>query len=56
MLATSAARDVAAIGQLYRDRFDIENSFDEMKNPWGRGGFTAQDMHRSQITARAALK
>ena len=24
-----------------------------MKNQWGWGGFTAQDMHRSQVTARA---
>lgn len=24
-----------------------------MKNQWGRGGFTTQDMHRSQVTARA---
>ena len=24
-----------------------------MKNQWGWGGFTTQDMHRSQVTARA---
>jgi hypothetical protein len=45
--------DIAAIGQLYRDRCDCENGFDELKNQWGWGGFTTQDMHRSQVTARA---
>ncbi|PTT74953.1 transposase [Pelomonas sp. HMWF004] len=53
VLATNAAYDIAAIGQLYRDRCDCENGFDELKNQWGWGGFTTQDMHRSQITARA---
>ncbi len=80
VLATNASYDIAAIGQLYRDRCDCENGFDELKNQWGRartrtvlrtvrawrgagplarrglqgwGGFTTQDMHRSQITARA---
>ena len=45
--------DIAAIGQLYRDRCDCENGFDELKNQWGWGGFTTQDMHRSQVTERA---
>lgn len=53
VLATNAQYDIAAIGQLYRDRCDCENGFDELKNQWGWGGFTTQDMHRSQITARA---
>jgi hypothetical protein len=53
VLVTNAAYDIAAIGQLYRDRCDCENGFDELKNQWGWGGFTTQDMHRSQITARA---
>ena len=30
-----------------------ENSFDELKNQWGWGGFTTQDLHRCQLTARA---
>ncbi|MGH6625778.1 MAG: transposase, partial [Burkholderiaceae bacterium] len=50
MLVTNAQYDIAAIGQLYRDRCDCENGFDELKNQWGWGGFT---MHRSQIAARA---
>jgi Transposase DDE domain group 1 len=53
VLATNANYDIAAIGQLYRDRCDCENGFDELKNQWGWGGFTTQDMHRSQVTARA---
>ena len=53
VLVTNAAYDISAIGQLYRDRCDCENGFDELKNQWGWGGFTTQDMHRSQITARA---
>ena len=53
VLATTATYELAAIGQRYRDRCDCENGFDELKNQWGWGGFTTQDMHRSQITARA---
>ena len=53
VLVTNAQYDIAAIGQLYRDRCDCENGFDELKNQWGWGGFTTQDMHRSQLTARA---
>lgn len=53
MLVTNAPYDILAIGQLYRDRCDCENGFDELKNQWGWGGFTTQDMHRSQLTARA---
>lgn len=53
VLVTNVEYDLAAIGQLYRDRCDCENGFDELKNQWGWGGFTTKDMHRSQITARA---
>jgi hypothetical protein len=53
VLVTNARYDLEGIGQLYRDRCDCENGFDELKNQWGWGGFTTQDMHRSQTTARA---
>ena len=57
VLVTNVEYDIAAIGQLYRDRCDCRPSgfsgFDELKNQWGWGGFTTQDMHRSQITACA---
>src|SRR5258705_1184523 len=35
VLVTNAADDIAAIGQLYRDRCDCENGFDDFKNQWG---------------------
>jgi hypothetical protein len=35
------------------DRADCENGFDELKNQWGWGGFTAQDVERCQTSARA---
>jgi hypothetical protein len=53
VLDTNATCDIATIGQPYRDRCDCENVFDQLKNQWRWGGFTAQDMHRSQVTARA---
>ena len=42
------------IGQLYRDRADCENGFDEIKNQWGWGGYTTHDIERSALSARAA--
>jgi len=38
---------------LYRDRADCENGFDELKNQWGWGGYTTQDMERCNLSARA---
>jgi hypothetical protein len=38
--------------RLYRDRGDCENSFDELKNHWGWGGFTTHDLTRCRIMAR----
>lgn len=43
---------IATIAQLYRDRADCENVFDEMKNQWGWCGFTTTDLKRTQIMAR----
>ena len=40
-----------AVSQLYRDRGDCENIFDEMKNHYGWGGFVTQDMKRTAIVA-----
>jgi Transposase DDE domain len=53
VLVTNAWYDIEAIGQLYRNRCDCENSFDELKTQWGWSGFTTHDMRRSQIMARA---
>jgi hypothetical protein len=52
VLATSLDEDVAAFGQLYRDRADGENIFDEMKNQWGWGGYTTHDLARCRLAAR----
>ena len=46
VLVTNGDYDLDAIGQLYRDRADCENGFDELKNQWGWGGYTTQDMER----------
>ena len=43
---------VGTIAQLYRDRADCENAFDELKNQWGWGGFTTKDLKRSSMMAR----
>ena len=44
--------DVTAGAQLYRDRADSENPFDELKNQWGWAGFTTRDLARCQLMAR----
>ena len=53
VMVIDAAYPTQAIGQLYRDRADCENGFDELKNQWGLSGFTTQDINRCQTTARA---
>ncbi|MBL8453601.1 MAG: hypothetical protein JNK97_12715, partial [Zoogloea sp.] len=32
---------------------DCENGFDELKNQWGWGGYTTQDLERCNLSARA---
>ena len=44
--------EVMSIAQLYRDRADCENAFDELKNQWGWGGFTTKDLARCRLAAR----
>ena len=53
VLVTNTAYPIDAIGQLYRDRADCENGFDEMKNQWGWGGFSTQDIERCNLSAQA---
>lgn len=53
VLVTNTAHTLEALGQLYRDRADCENGFDELKNPWGWGGYTTQDLERCNLSARA---
>ena len=53
MLVTTRTEGVYELAQLYRDRGDSENHFDELKNQWGWGGYMTQDLHRCQIMARS---
>jgi hypothetical protein len=52
VLVTSLASEILTLGQLYRDRADCENSFDELKNHWGWGGYTTRDLKRCRLMAR----
>jgi len=52
VLVTSTPYEILALAQLYRDRADAENNFDELKNQWGWGGFTTQDLARCRVMAR----
>jgi len=50
-LVTSLDSQILTLGQLYRDRADCENAFDELKNQWGWGGFTTRDLKRCRLLA-----
>ena len=52
VLVTDTAYPLESIGQLYRDRCDCENGFDELETQWGLSGFTTQEINRCQTTAR----
>lgn len=40
-----------AMGQLYRDRGDMENNYDEYKNQWGWNGYTTKKLAPCRIMA-----
>jgi hypothetical protein len=52
ILVTSLPYAVATLAPMYRERGDAENPFDELKNQWGWGGFTAKTLAACQHTAR----
>jgi len=52
VLVTSTQHEILTLAQLYRDRADAENNFDELKNQWGWGGFTTRDLTRCRLMAR----
>lgn len=52
VLVTSLGSDIPTIAQMYRDRADAENVFDEIKNHWGWGGFTSRTFEVTQAVAR----
>lgn len=43
------------IQQLYRERADAENVFDELKNQWGFSGFCAKSRAATELAARLLL-
>ena len=51
ILVTDLDHDARTLAQLYRDRADCENVFDELKNQWGWGGFTTQSLKPTRIMA-----
>jgi hypothetical protein len=53
VLVTNTDHPLDAIGQLYRDRADCENGFDELIHQWGWGGYTTHDLERCNLSARA---
>ena len=53
VLVTDLSHELHVIAQLYRDRGDAENTFDEIKNQWGWTGFTTHDLKRCQLSAMA---
>lgn len=53
VLVSNAHYTLEQVGQLYRDRADCENGFDEIKNQWGWGGYSTQDIERCALSARA---
>jgi Transposase DDE domain len=53
VLVTNASYELPSLAQLYRDRADCENGFDEIKNQWGWGGYSTQDIERCALSARA---
>jgi hypothetical protein len=52
VLVTSLKDEIRSIAQHYRDRSDIENCFDELKNQWGWCGYTTKDMKRCSFMSR----
>jgi len=53
VLAVSEGLAEEVVAQLYRDRADCENVFDELKNQWGWRGYVTQDLARCRLMARA---
>jgi len=52
VLVTSLSEELLSIADLYRQRADAENVYDELKNQWGWGGFMTKDKLRCQVAAR----
>ena len=51
VLVTNLRFGVEETAQLYRDRADAENPYDELKNQWGWSGFVTKDIRRCRVVA-----
>jgi hypothetical protein len=51
-LVTNLTLESRVVVDLYHQRADMENNYDQLKNHWGWGGFMTKDMRRCQIAAR----
>ena len=52
LVTNDTSLDPVALTQLYRDRGDCENNFDEYKNQWGWCGFVTQKLKPTRAMAR----
>lgn len=52
ILVTNLTLEALSLADLYRQRADSENAYDELKNQWGWGGFISKDLLRCQVAAR----
>lgn len=52
VLVTNLTTDRVGLTDLYLQRADSENAYDELKNQWGWGGFMTRDILRCQVAAR----
>ena len=52
LVTNDTSMDATALSQLYRDRGDCENNFDEFKNQWGWAGFTTKTIKSCKAMAR----
>lgn len=52
VLVSSMDADIYMLADLYRQRADAENVFDEIKNQWGWSGYTTHDLARCRVIAR----
>ena len=52
VLVTNLNNDLVGLTDLYLQRADAENVYDELKNQWGWGGFMTKDRHRCQVAVR----
>lgn len=52
---TESQFDAFQIAELYQQRADCENIFDELKNQWGLAGFCSQHSNVTELAARMTL-